>query len=603
MMRLAVRKYNITDMLTLCFRAAPVFSSIKIVMRLLSALIPAANIFVTAAFVNTALDILNGRIEYQAIYKPLGFILAITAYIIISNAANSFLDWQCMINLRQKLRPLMAERTAKLEYKHIEDTKTLDLINRVASVFDRQVHEMFMQITSLIETIVFTAGILVSLFTQVWWIALCLIGACFPLMLIAAKAGKKSYDAHKEMIKIDRQVYYISGVIRSREGAEERSMFGFTDELNKRYGEQYHYARKFRLKTELSNFIKSKSGGVFSSLAAIVAILAMIIPVSSGAMSYGVFIGLTIGVLNLSGRLSWGINWMIEDISRKKEYLKDLTEFLALSETEDALSLPAENLSFKNIYFKNVSFTYPGTEKQILNNVSLVIENGRHYSFVGINGAGKTTVTKLLTGLYTNYEGGIYIDDRELRTLTQSELKALSSVVYQDFAKYFLTLYENIAIALPKNESEKRSRVEEAVSLMDLSEAALKLKNGLDTQLGKIHEEGVDISGGEWQRAAMARSVVSGAPLRILDEPTAALDPVAESLVYKKFEQISRGMTTIFISHRLGSTKLADTIYVLNEGSIAESGSHAELMAHNGIYAGMYNAQAQWYSHTGEHDA
>jgi len=599
-MRLAARKYKITDMLTLSFCFAPLYSSIKIALRLASALIPTLSIFVTAFFINTALGILDGRIEYNAVFKPLAYILAITAFSILSNTANSFLDWQTMILLRKKLRPLMTERTARLEYKHIEDAKTQDLISRVAPVFDQQVHEMFMRITSLLESFVFALGILVSVFTQVWWVAFCLLTASVPLMIIAAKAGKKSYDANREMTKIDRKVNYISDVIRSREGADERALFGYTDELNKNYGEQFHYARKFRLKVDLSNFIKQKSGGVIGSVVAIIAMLAMLGPVSSGAMNYGIFIGLITGVFSLSGRLSWGINWEIEDISRKTEYLKDLGEFLALSETQDALSLPAEKISFTKIEFKNVSFTYPGTEKQILKNISFIIENGRHYSFAGINGAGKTTITKLLTGLYDNYEGSIFLDDRELRTLSQPELKALSSVVYQDFARYFLTLYENIAVALPHERKDKRSRVEEAVSLMELTEAAGKLKDGLDTQLGKVHKEGVDLSGGQWQRAAMARCVVSEAPLHILDEPTAALDPVAESQVYHKFERISQGRTTIFISHRLGSTKLADTIFVLDEGTVAESGSHAELMARNGIYARMYSSQAGWYSKAGD---
>jgi ATP-binding cassette subfamily B protein len=298
----------------------------------------------------------------------------------------------------------------------------------------------------------------------------------------------------------------------------------------------------------------------------------------------------------LSSRLSWGVNWIVEDISRKREYLKDLTEFLALSDAPDAVCLPATAMNFSRIEFKDVNFTYPGTEKPILNGVSFVIEYGKHYSFVGVNGAGKTTITKLLTGLYTNYEGEILLDGRELRTFSQAELKALSSVVYQDFARYFLTLYENIAIALPHDaENKKRTSVEKAVALVGLEETAAKLKQGLDTQLGKVHADGVDISGGEWQRAAIARSVVSHAPLRILDEPTAALDPVNESQVYRQFEQISQGQTAVFISHRLGSTKLADTIYVLADGKIEETGSHTELMAHNGLYAEMYNSQAEWY--------
>jgi ATP-binding cassette subfamily B protein len=375
-------------------------------------------------------------------------------------------------------------------------------------------------------------------------------------------------------------------------------MYGYVDALNKQYSQQYHFARKFRLKVDLANMIKVKMGGVICSLVAIFAMLALLKPATSGTVDYGMFIGLVGGVLALSNRLSWGVNWIVEDISRKREYLKDLSEFLALSEVSDAICLPAAVMNFRRIEFMDVQFTYPGTEKPVLNGVSFVIDNGKHYSFVGVNGAGKTTITKLLTGLYTNYEGEILVDGRELRTLTQGELKALSSVIYQDFARYFLTLYENIAVALPHDaENEKRPRVEKAVALVGLEGTAGKLKQGLDTPLGKIHPDGVDISGGEWQMAVMARSVVSRAPLRILDEPTAALDPINESKVYRQFEQISQGQTTIFISHRLGSTKLADTIYVLADGKIEETGSHAELMAHNGIYAEMYNSQAEWYEH------
>jgi ATP-binding cassette subfamily B protein len=585
------------DMAGLSFRAAPLYSSLTALRRLISALVPTLSIFITASFVNTALDILAGRAARQQIYGPIAFILAMTAYYILSGAAENFIICRWSLLLRSRLRPLMVDKTAKLEYKHIENSKTADLISRVAPTFDTQVREMYERIMDVAETVLFTMGILITLFTQVWWAALCIITVSVPIMMIAVKAGQRSYDADKEMTKIDRRVNYISGVLKSRDSADERAMYGYSDELNRRYSDQYHFARKFRLKVDLSNFIKNKMGGVICSLVAVFTMLAMLKPAASGSINYGMFVGLIGGVMNLSIRLSWGVNWIVQEISRKKEYLKDFTEFMALSEIPDAADLPAEKINFNKILFDNVSFTYPGTEQPILSGVSFVIEYGKHYSFVGVNGAGKTTITKLLTGLYTSYEGGIFVDGRELREFSQAELKALSSVVYQDFARYFLTLYENIAIAMPHDEEDvKRAGVEEAVKLTELTEAAAKLINGLDTQLGKIHEDGVDISGGEWQRAAMARSIVNKAPLCILDEPTAALDPVNESHVYHKFEQISRGRTTVFISHRLGSTKLADVIYVLDNGKIAETGSHAELMAHNGLYAQMFNAQAGWYA-------
>jgi ATP-binding cassette subfamily B protein len=186
--------------------------------------------------------------------------------------------------------------------------------------------------------------------------------------------------------------------------------------------------------------------------------------------------------------------------------------------------------------------------------------------------------------------------------LTQAEIKGLSAVVYQDFAKYYMSLYDNLAIADIDN-PDNHAQAVKAIELVGLSDVVTKLKNGMDMSLGKIVKDGVDISGGEWQRVAMARIVMSDAPLKILDEPTAALDPISESSVYHNFKQISKGKTTIFISHRLGSTKLADIIYVLANGKIIESGCHSALMADNGLYYDMFNSQAEWYRSVDEKEA
>ena len=216
-----------------------------------------------------------------------------------------------------------------------------------------------------------------------------------------------------------------------------------------------------------------------------------------------------------------------------------------------------------------------------------------HYAFVGINGAGKTTLTKLLTGMYDNYEGEIRINGRNIRDYELSELKALFAVVYQDFAKYSITIRDNIALGDVNHLDEER--IGRAVSLAGLKDTIHMLPQGMDTYLGKIKEGGVDLSGGEWQRLAIARALYNPAEVRILDEPTAALDPVAESNIYEMFGQISRGISTIFITHRLGAAKLADNIIVINDGAVAEQGKHEELMKMGGSYAEMFESQRSWY--------
>jgi len=210
---------------------------------------------------------------------------------------------------------------------------------------------------------------------------------------------------------------------------------------------------------------------------------------------------------------------------------------------------------------------------------------------VGVNGAGKTTLTKLLTGLYGQYEGEILLNGRDLRSYSQSELKSLYSLAYQDFARYFVSLKDTIALGWP----DREARLDATIHQVGLDDAVTELPKGANTPLGKILDEGTDISGGQWQRVAIARALVSPAPVRILDEPTAALDPISESDIYHEFKRMSQGVTTLFISHRLGSTLLADRIFVIGEGRVLEQGDHEELMALHGLYAEMYEAQRSWY--------
>jgi ATP-binding cassette subfamily B protein len=212
---------------------------------------------------------------------------------------------------------------------------------------------------------------------------------------------------------------------------------------------------------------------------------------------------------------------------------------------------------------------------------------------VGVNGAGKTTITKLLTRLYDDYEGEILLNAKPLREWPMADVKACFCALFQDFARYDITVAENVMMG--KINGATGAEVDNALELAGFDVNAAELKDGKDTLLGKTHEKGIDLSGGQWQSLAFARAIVSPAPIKILDEPTASLDPVAESRMYEQFERISRGYTTIFISHRLASAKMADEIFVLENGAVSERGNHDELMARNGLYTEMFESQRSWY--------
>jgi ATP-binding cassette subfamily B protein len=296
----------------------------------------------------------------------------------------------------------------------------------------------------------------------------------------------------------------------------------------------------------------------------------------------------------LAQTLSWELNFVTSELAASREYLLDFSIFAKLSETPGATDFPAAAAAEPDcIEFRGVSFAYPGTETMILQNLNLKLFAGKHYAFVGVNGAGKTTVTKLLTGLYDNYTGDILIDGRDLRDFSQAELKGLFSIVYQDFACYQIPMKESIGLG--NLYGVTKEEIEKAVQTLSFDGTVSKLPKGLDTPLGKIKADGIDLSGGEWQRVAIARSLVSRAPVHILDEPAAALDPVAESDLYRLFDKISKNKTTIFITHRLGAARLANEIFVIDGGFAAEQGTHEQLMDQNGLYAEMFEAQKGWY--------
>jgi len=482
-MLLKQKKYDFFDMIAMSFKTSPFYSVIFAAKYIADALIPVFSIFITANFINSAMAVYNRQADISSVYVPVALLTAIMIYNTTIGTIMNFIECKRNIYFRKKLSPEMLEKQAKLEYRYIENPETADLIARVCPQFADNIWSMYSQILNAVNLIIYIMGILIALAAQVWWIAAGMFISFIPILYIATKAGRRSYEADRELSKTERRINYLSDLMKNRATVEERSIYGYTDNLNNQYAEKFEFAYRFRLKVNLKNFIRWKMGGLVSSIYSIIIMFAMLIPVSNGDIDLGMFIALIGGVFGLitSNSVSWGIYGTIENLVKRREYLKDLTNFMRLEEHDGATDLPTKNMSFKTIEFRNVSFKYPGTDKLILDNLSLIIENGKHYSLVGVNGAGKTTIIKLLTGLYTNYEGELLVDGRSMRDFTQSEIKGLSSVVYQDFAKYYISLYDNIAIA--------GEDVENAIELVGLSGAVEKLKDGVNTPLGKIQAE------------------------------------------------------------------------------------------------------------------
>lgn len=286
----------------------------------------------------------------------------------------------------------------------------------------------------------------------------------------------------------------------------------------------------------------------------------------------------------------------IQDIQFRVKYLNEFTKLLSLIDQEKQKADGTEQISsIEEIEFKDIEFKYPNMKESVLSQFNLSIKNGEKIAIVGRNGSGKTTLIKLLCVLYQPDGGEILINQRKIQNISKSMYLKQLSAVFQDYQIFAFSLRDNLVLDNAPNILE--SKIEEALKLLDLEKVCLSLKKGMDTNLSKQYaDEGVELSGGENQKVAIARAWLRDADVIILDEPTAALDPIAEYNVYNHFNTIAEKKTTIYISHRLSACKFADKIAVINEGKLEEYGTHTELMKRKGIYYTMYQTQAQYYA-------
>lgn len=592
-MPLAKKKYKSYDALILALKASPVCTVLKFLLSVTQSIMQTAVMAVaTANFVDTAAEILNNVRPQSDIYLPLVLLLAALGVVNTIGAVAKLAGARVSVKLQRKLKPSLVKVYAAFEYKHIENAESWELISRVTRDPVKSIMDGVDAFIQFIQIIVSVSSVFLLIVTQVWWAALIILAFSVPMFWVSMRAGKKNYQAECEAEKFNRRTDYLGEVLTGRDNVDERTLFDYSDEVNRKWQEQYEAGRKIQVKVTAKMFLITKGSSMILALISLLVALTLIGPVVHGQMTAGMFMGIISAVFGMIQKLGFQMSRSLENISRVGEYMKDLTAFVSLSEEKDALMEPdAEPIAIDLLEFRNVRFRYPSGDRYILDGLSFKLEAGRHYAFVGKNGAGKTTITKLLTGLYPEYEGEILINGTELREYSAGAVKAMFSVVYQDFAKYYIGMKDNIALGNIHIKGKER----EAAHLAGLDEAIDRLRDGIDTPLGKILKDGQDISGGQWQRVAIARSLISQAPVRILDEPTSALDPISESLLYSEFEKLMDGKTTVFISHRLGSTKLADEILVIDAGKVTERGTHEALMAQKGRYAEMFETQREWY--------
>ena len=377
----------------------------------------------------------------------------------------------------------------------------------------------------------------------------------------------------------------------NREYANERTLFRYSDVFRKKYSDMYNDAFKIESKIEKKRYTNMKSGSLVTLILIFIILLILIPSLKSKTITIGTFIALANASLSLVQNMSWKLSVAMMEHSKLNEYLKDWNMFFDLSEKNNAdIAAKRDNdFRFESLEFVDVTFKYPNTNDYILKNCSFKMQSKKKYALVGVNGAGKSTIIKLITGMYNDYSGKILLNGLDIKDYDYTMLKGIISVVFQDFCKYETTVKDNIIVG--RGFEYDQNEVNNIIDKLELNELNENLKNGLDTTIGKAIEEGVDLSGGQWQKLAISRLLYSDAQINILDEPTAALDPIAEGNTYKLFDSVSDEKFVIYITHRLGAIKMVDEILLVNDGCIVEKGTHKSLMETKKMYYNMYSKQ------------
>ena len=595
------RKINLYSFCRKMTKLLPFHTVFYVISQGLGALIPAAQTLAVAMFINSVSASNTTQSSGADVIFSLSLILACVFFQNSIPVITRVVNASKRNRLTLHMNHILLKKQMNLSYQYIEDNDTCNLIYRIRDNCVDYFDEGYTNVINSLALFIKLASLMVIIFKASVISGLVILVIVYPLLYLAMKTGKANYVLEQDAETTKRKYQYIFSVLTGKETANERNLFGFSRHMTERYNRLFDTAFEKEAKIINKRYANMKSGSLITLIVSICIMAIMLPKLFRNEISTGLYIGLAGAVLDLIQSMSWQLAGMIQNYAKLNQFFDDYNRYMELGEQAGAEEEPEQmpTADEPSLAFRNVSFRYPGTDRYILKNCSFTLAGGCSYAVVGENGAGKTTIAKLIMGLYDGYEGDILINGRNVKDYSYGELKGLVAAVFQDFARYELSVKENIGIGrIPhfSRAGSEEKEIEKICEELNMTDWIRSFPDGFDTMLGKLEEGGVDLSGGQWQKIAIARLLYSKAPINILDEPTAAMDAVAESKIYELFQKLNMGKFNILITHRMGAARIADEILVLQNGAVAEQGKHEQLMTmENGVYRKMYESQRQWY--------
>jgi len=563
--------------------------------RIAGALVPLATLLIAKRIIDTLASSLSHK---QALSFDLWLLVAAEFSLAVLGAilgrATHFSDSLLADRFTRHVSLRVMEHASRLDLTLYEDPAFSDVLERARVQATDRVGLLF-GIGRILQEGVVAITLAASIFLFSPWLLLLLVICVAPAFLGESHFAFLGYSLNFRQTPVRRELDYLRTLGASKEAAKELKLFGLSSFFIDRYttlsdqliSENIALAkRRFRAGSLLSMV---STAGYYGAYAYV------IYRTATGGLSIGTFAFLAGAIAGASANIQ-SIFSQISNIADQALFVTDLLVFFKVRPTvkSNPGALPAPRPIRKGFEFRDVSFTYPGSSRLILDGLSFSIEPGQRIALLGANGQGKTTIVKLLTRLYDPTGGRILLDGCDLRDYDLEDLSRELGVIFQDFMRYEMTAQDNIAVG--KIEArEQFSEIKSAAHKSMASEVIRKLPEGYQQQLGRRFEGGVDLSGGEWQKLALARAYLRDAQLLVLDEPTASLDARSEYEIFQRFADLTNGKMALLISHRFSTVRMVDTILVLADGKIAEIGDHQELMARSGLYSEMFELQASSY--------
>ncbi len=568
-----------------------------IALSLAQAIMPALGMWIAKLLLDAVADAIAGSLgtPEQALGRMLGLLALQIGIIAVGNVIGTVQGATRELlgdGLQNRISRRILAKANSLDLAQFEDSKNYDMLQNAYREVGSRPLGVFTEIISLGRSLV-TLGSVSALMLQLGPLIVPLVLlASVPAVIVQSRFGTEGYRMIRRQAADARRQNYLGTLMTNDQMVKEIRLFGFGGYLMEQWQNYYLGFRR-----QLVSLISRRSGwGLAASLLSTGMVGAATVMVlrraAAGALTVGDFGLFLQGINQLQNQFSTllsGINGVYMNLL----YMRNLFEFLELPTTDHDAGEQWQG-AIDSIEFKDVYFRYPLTERDVLHGVSFTVQRGQTMALVGENGAGKSTIVKLMTGLYRPTKGEVLINGLDARRFSPSSLRREMSTVFQDFGQYQMTVRENIAIGRIESAADDEA-VAKAAQRAGATEFVEALPQGFDNMLGRWFEGGRQLSGGQWQRIALARLYFRGGSVLIFDEPTSALDADAEFEVIESLRAQAQGRITVIVSHRFSTVRMAERIVVLQAGEVIENGTHDELLELSGIYARMFLRQARGY--------